>query len=418
MILLNRELRRLMDLYKARLNRSGDNRIDRIKNEQQRNFLKYLERTPNRKTIEIDNKEYHASILLKKDQQNNTDLHVLAPYGTPIKTGTLLRWENASWLVLYEVEPKKTSSFNGVIKKCNNILTWVDAHGIRRESPCYITGHSGTNLERRTSPSGRVNSNFVFPEYNANIDVILPNNLYTSALGNTAKFMLNKVAWELVNIDTLSSQDLVYVKLKQIFKSDVRDDEDNNLAGADRLGSWRVKIVDGARISLGISQTVPIEVLVYEKNNIVNKAQDLVWTVDKEEVVKINNKTITALATGTAKLRVALKNSPEVYDETEIVVEESPDLNVYYSLDGDSVIRQNQTKGYIVTKTVNGKEDTDVTFNFTLVDPNRITKGLKRTGKNSITIKAGSDKTGTVTLIARDDFWTEEIKISVDSMFA
>lgn len=418
MILLNRELRRLMDLYKARLNRSGDNRIDRIKNEQQRNFLKYLERTPNRKTIEIDNKEYHASILLKKDQQNNTDLHVLAPYGTPIKTGTLLRWENASWLVLYEVEPKKTSSFNGVIKKCNNILTWVDTHGIRRESPCYITGHSGTNLERKTSPSGRVNSNFAFPEYNANIDVILPNNLYTSALGNTAKFMLNKVAWELVNIDTLSSQDLVYVKLKQIFKSDVRDDEDNNLAGADRLGSWRVKIVDGARISLGISQTVPIEVLVYEKNNIVNKAQDLVWTVDKEEVVKINNKTITALATGTAKLRVALKNSPEVYDETEIVVEESPDLNVYYSLDGDSVIRQNQTKGYIVTKTVNGKEDTDVTFNFTLVDPNRITKGLKRTGKNSITIKAGSDKTGTVTLIARDDFWTEEIKISVDSMFA
>lgn len=281
MILSNKELRRLMDLYKARLNRSGDNRIDRIKNEQQRNFLKYLERTPNRKTIEIDNKEYHASILLKKDQQNNTDLHVLAPYGTPIKTGTLLRWENASWLVLYEVEPKKTSSFNGVIKKCNNMLTWVDTHGIRRESPCYITGHSGANLERKTSLSGSsTKSSFIFPNYNANIDIILPNNLYTSALGNTARFMLNKIAWELVNIDTLSSQDLVYVELKQIFKSDVRDDEDNNLAGADRLDSWRVKIVDGARISLGISQTVPIEVLVYEKNNIVNKAQDLVWTVD------------------------------------------------------------------------------------------------------------------------------------------
>ena len=89
MILSNKEMRSLMDLYNARLNRNGDNRIDRIKNEQQRNFSKYLERTPNRKTIMIEDKPYPASILLKKDQKNNTELHILAPYGTPIKTGTL-----------------------------------------------------------------------------------------------------------------------------------------------------------------------------------------------------------------------------------------------------------------------------------------------------------------------------------------
>lgn len=408
-----------MDLYKARLNRTGDNRIDRIKNEQQRNFLKYLERTPNRKTITIENNDYSAAILLKRDQKNNTDLHLLAPYGTPIKTGTLLQWNNASWIVLYEVEPKKTSSFNGVIKKCNNILSWVDTHGVKRESPCYITGYGGENFEQKASLSGwSSNSSFVFPNYNADIDILLPKNMYTAALKNATKFILNETSWMLVNNDSLSSQDLVYLKLKQALKSDVRDDVEGGLADSDRLNSWEIKIVDGEKISLELLEKVPIEAVIYEHGNIVKEPQELVWTVDKEEIIQIEDNAIKALSIGTVLLRIALKNSPEVYDEIQVVVEESPDLNIHYSVNGDSVIKQRETKEYVATRTVNGTEDVDATFRFSLDDPNKITRGLKRTGRNSVLVQGGSIKTGKVTLVVKDDFWTERIEISIESMFA
>lgn len=409
-----------MDLYAARINVHGTNRIDRIINEQQSNFEKYLSRTPNRKQFFIDGVGYYGSILLKKDEQNNTHLHLLAPFSVPLKTGTLLQWNNSYWIVLYEVEPKKTSSFNGVIKKCNHELKWIDKYGIERSTPCYISGYAGSDLQYKTSANGfGANSSFLFSSSNALLNVIVQANSETQILENEDRFVLNREAWILDNVDSISSNDLIYLQLKHVMRNKNDDDLDNSLANTDYLNSWSLKIVNGDEISLYPGDSVPIEVLLYELNDIVHTPVDLTWTVSDDSIIKLDGDTVKGLAAGEATLTVAISECEDVFDTLKIVVEESPQLNVYYSFDGDLTLKQGETKRYKVTKTVNGKVDELVKFKFKLEDPLKITYGLKRIDNSTVEIKAKTKVgTGHLKLIATDDLWTEVKDIYTESIFA
>lgn len=404
-----------MDVYSARLNLHGDNRIDRITNQQQKEFLRYLERSPNRKTITVDNVDYFASILLKKDAENVTHLQLLTPYDTPVKTGTILQWEGSNWIVLYEVKPKKTSSFNGVIKQCNNILKWVDSYGVPRGTPCFIEA-KGTDLEYSSSTTGMgSNSSIVFSKYNGTLNIIIPKNAFTSALKNETRFILNDLAWSLVNIDGLSSNDLVYLQLKHIMISETKDSLSLDLGNASNVDSWKVKIINGDKISLTQGEEVELKYLLYNQDNVVDDKEIACITSSNEEAVYLEGNIIKTKAIGEAIVKVYIKNAPEVYDEISISVKEVSDLNVFYTFDGNIDIYQNSTGTYKVTKTINGVVDNDVRFKFKLNDSKKITKGIKRLDNSSVSVMSGNDF-GSVELIATDDFWTGSLKININSM--
>lgn len=407
-----------LNRYKKRLQATGNSPKEKVEFEQRRNFKHYLDETPNRELIYIDDNEYEVSILSKKINQKETFLQILAPLTVPLHQGSVIFWNDSYWIITIGEEQYKQTHFRGELKKCNNILRWVDKYGAVKKVHCYISGNISGDLKYQTSSNGFGSTfSFSYASINGNIQIIVPMNEDTNNIKEEYQFILNNKKWNLTDIDDFSYEGIIGLLLKRAMKNPITDDLEESLADADRIGSWRIVIENGNNYSLYKNYEQELKINIYNNNNLVTiDKPKLGYYISNPDVIEFNNNTIKAIGNGSTTLEIFIEESPTIRATIEIEVTEKPIINYSYSLEGNSIIKEGGRKyKYTAYRMYNSEEDIGAVFNFSI--QNKTLAHVEVIDRNSCYVVTNNfRKYGKIILVATDGLNAQEKVIEIESL--
>lgn len=408
------------DIYKKKLNVYGDSVSEKVETEKRIIFEKYLNSSPNRRTVYIDDDYYEIIILTQKQTSSQATFKILVPLNVPIKQGTIIFWKERYWIVDIANVQKEQTYFSGTMNACNNIIRWVDKYGAIHEAHCYIKGNNtGGDLQYKTSSNGfGSNFSFTYASVNGKIQIVIPKNEYTKNIKEEYQFILNNKKWTLVEIDDFSYDGVIGLLLERAIKNPITDDIESGLADANRVGSWSIQVENGYKYSLYKGNEQDLTINVYNNGNIVeiNKPK-ISYKINNKNIISFNDNKIKAIENGKAEIEFYLEESPTIKATVFIEVEDSPVINYYYNFIGNDKIKEGGREyTYTAQRMYNGEEDVNAVFKFEINDIYSLVT-IKQIDKNNCIIKTNNrNKFGKIKLTVSDGFKTQEKIISVESL--
>lgn len=405
--------------YKQKIEITGTTPKERVEFKQRSDFERYLRKSPNREIIYIDEQSYEVVILSKKINQKESYLQILASLDVPLHQGIIIFWHDNFWLVTIAEEQKRQNHFKGELKKCNNILKWVDKYGAIKQTYCYIFGNIFGDLRYQTSTNGFGSTfSFSYASINGSIQIIIPLTEDTKNIKEEYQFILNNKKWNLTDIDDFSYEGLIGLLLKRAMKNPITDDLKEGLADADRVNSWKIIVENGNNYSLVKGYEQELEINLYNNDNLVTiDKPELEYYISDPNVIKFDGKKIKAIDNGKAILEICIKESPTIKTVVNIEVNNSPVINYHYNLTGNAFIKQGGRKyKYIASRMYNSEEDIEAIFNFSIKGLVTLAT-LEVIDRNSCyIITNNNNKYGKITLIADDGLTKQTKEIEIESL--
>lgn len=147
------------DRYTSRIQVRGKTQRDAALRQGRRWLNSYMATSPSCHRIVIDNEETEAIIL----DSDNLNIKTICMYpGEPLKNGSLVLWNDQSWLVT-EFDANNELYSRGVMQQCNYLLRWINVEGniierwsivedgtkLERISIYVIVWHTGNGMQKR-----------------------------------------------------------------------------------------------------------------------------------------------------------------------------------------------------------------------------------------------------------------------------
>lgn len=281
-----------------------------------------------------------------------------ASFGTP-SLGQMFLWQGSYWIGT-NTDNYQSLSKSLIVRRCNNILRWKDEYDNLIEEPCilsYVLKEPGDyTTSQMALTSGFVN---LFCQRNSNTNQIRENMRFLFGVagnraayrvyGNGRKTYLNSVTSD----ETSPSVSEFYMGAS--FINVITDDLENGVADAYR-NEYTVTILDGDIIQAA-DFTKTLSSVVKRNGGVM--ATDVTWTTDDENIVTVSSDgVIDCIAIGSAKIRCALSENTDVYDEITVYVSETvvDDFEVVITPD-NNIIYEGETQTFSCVLTNNGVED-------------------------------------------------------------
>ncbi len=328
-----------------------------------------------------DNLENDYKKVLFKDLDHSVNL------------GRTYRFDSNYWLTI-NVDKIKTLFQTVLVKRCNNVLRWIDeTTGALYEVPCSIGYLIKENRDYATAgsavvvPSGMVDCFF---QINSKTNKIKPNQRFL--FGNPSNWTAYRVEGGGINnfnnqqtLDNNSAA-LGRFSLAVDFANNETDDLVNGIANA--YDNEYVLTVAESAISGNATQTVQLRATVTLNGETVSR--NVTWASSNTAIATVNSSgLVTFVATGSCTITCSLENNSTVFDTTSVTVGASPVDNYQVVISPDkNYILEGQEQTWLVYLYKNNVQQVD-TFIFSL-DANTVPSAnytYTVLGNNSFKIK-------------------------------
>lgn len=224
--------------------------------------------------------------------------------------GTYYKWGDNYWLAYDSTTELETIS-NVKIRRCNNILKWIDDNGKLVEYPCILEYDL-------TSTKSQVTKNVTVT--NSHVVVIVQGNKNTHKLIKNQRFLLNKVPYRFEAINNYMQSDYVTENVPLLFmdlyicQGEPDDDLINNIANAINL--YDIKIEQKSfKQEIGFKNRLNAIVTM----NGFKVDREVKWVSSNNDIVKINKDgTYEILDNGNVKIKANILGNDDMYDEINI----------------------------------------------------------------------------------------------------
>lgn len=305
-----------------------------------------------------DNVEDDYKKILFKELNHSVDL------------GRLYRFDSNFWLTI-NVDKIKTLFQTVVVKRCNNVLRWLDEEtGALYEVPCSIGYLIKENRDYATAgsavvvPSGMVDCYF---QINSKTNKIKPNQRFL--FGNPSNWTAYRV--EGGGINNFNNQEtfdnnsaaLGRFSLAVDFVNKQTDDLVNGIANA--YDNQYVVTLDQSSISGNATQTIQLRASVTLNGESV--VRTLIWSSNNTSIATVNSSgLVTLVSAGSCIITCSLSNNSSVYDTTSVTVGVSPVDNYQVVVSPDkNYILEGQEQTWLIYLYKNNVQQAD-TFSFSL----------------------------------------------------
>lgn len=311
----------------------------------------------------------------------------------PVYIGRFYKFDSNYWITI-NVDKIKTSTAEIAVKRCNNVLKWIDINGAYHESPCSIDMKILENRNYSTAgsslvlPSGVIE---VITQLNNETNLITPNQRFL--FGNPGNWVVYKVQGGGVNnfnnISTYDNNSVGLLRLTMVVDSLNLDNDDlvNGIAEYYQL-NYSIEI-DGS-ISGNIGKNFSLHPKVKLNNEIVDR--DVEYIIENELVASISGNTLSLLNRGSTNIRCQLLDNKFIYVDFSVTVTDDPvieyDIRISPSI---NYIYEDETQIFTIGLYKNNVLSSDV-FSFTVI-PNGVPSAnyvFTTLGSNSFSIKNNS----------------------------
>ena len=259
----------------------------------------------------------------------------------PLETGSMIQYQSHTWLIISQVQNNNDADskiYRARIRKCNNVLT-LNVSGILHTVTCIVTDKISLNIDSTTYISTLDTEIYILIQNNSLNNNIKLNNIYK--IGN-----LN---YKVVNIDDISKQGLLYIKLDFTVEAQV-------------LPNYSIEILNGEIATTNIESPVQLDIQIKNGETIFTDPLPVVCVSNNELVATVDSLGyVTPVSVGSCVISVSLEHDASINDSISLTVDEVPVLdNFTYTITANTTpiteVKSGQTKTYTAHKFNNGVE--------------------------------------------------------------
>lgn len=208
-----------------------------------------------------------------------------------------------------------------VIRRCNNLLRWIDAFGNKIQEPCVleykIMSNGNDNNSNIITPDGYIN---VTAQYNNKTKLIPSNKRFLFGNPRVAYKIRGGGINNFLNQNTFDDDSIQLIKLTMNYdpSNNATDDIENGYADAYQ-NNYTISIDQGTTLEQNVGYNSSLSATVKLNGNVVNDIP-LVWESSDPTVVQINqsNGSFILNAVGSSIITCSMFNNPLV--KAEIVI--------------------------------------------------------------------------------------------------
>lgn len=289
----------------------------------------------------------------------------------PTSLGWLYYFDDNFWIVI-NTERTKTLTSTATVKRCNNMLRWIDSDGGKYSVPFTMADYLiRENRNYSTAGSALVNPSGIIEiatQFNDKTNKIRPNQRFL--LGNPNNWTAYRVqGGGINNLNLLKTTDNMSAGLMKLTLAvDYANDDNDDLVNgyADVLQDVYVVLVEnGYSITGNISETQQLN--VYATLNGVYVSRSFEYLSSDETVVTVSSTGLLSfISAGTAIVRVNLLNNDGVYKDISVTVSAVPVTEYRISITPDkNYILQGESCTF-TTKLLQNSSETATTFTFSV----------------------------------------------------
>ncbi|MCD3240824.1 hypothetical protein G8T75_12740 [Clostridium botulinum D/C] len=303
--------------------------------------------------------------------------YMFAEHGE-INQGDTIDGLNQTWLIINEGE-----NYNNIYDKCvvaRASIIKIFINDKLHEIPCIIEtfNQSVDDGKYMSLPIG-------------SIKLTIPLNEFTKNITYNNRFIKMDNAWEVVGF-TSEHKGLKYLYCKKTQFANT-DDKENEIANAkDNIHTYKLNIINKSPILINTTDKfIKIEIEAIDNNKKVEKPV-LIYSIDKENIAKIEDNKIIPIQNGTCKLTIKYENIEKSID-IHIIEQQTNHFTV--KIAGNEQLAWGRKATYKVTLK-NNEHEYKEKVEFTLVD-----KETKKATKLAKIIKQDNAE-GTCTIQANN----------------
>ncbi|OOB75108.1 hypothetical protein AXF41_10050 [Clostridium haemolyticum] len=321
-----------------------------------------------------------------------------------LEQGDVIEFDKNKYIVISDKENINNIYYRYIIRKLyKNIKMWIDDK--LEEFPVFVeTGNNVTQEDKYMSlPIGT-------------IKLILQENEKTDKINYKNRFITMDNVYKVIGF-TSEYKGLKYIYAEKTQFADT-DDKENEIANAkDNIHTYKLNIINKSPILINtIDKFVKIEVEAIDNNKKVEKPI-LKYSIDKENIAKIEDDKIIPIQNGTCKLTIEYEG---IQKSIDIHIIEQQTTHVTIKIEGNEQLAWGRKATYKVTLK-NNEHEYKEKVEFTLVDketkkPTKLAKIIKQdNAEGTCTIQANHNQDeGTVILqikTATGEIQEKEIEI-------
>lgn len=221
------------NIYRQKLEHKGENLSHKAVSRGKQEFERYLATTPTRQSLKLlepplynDGELFYASIQGPSSQNVVADRYeknILGSLNDNLKIGDIFQWKDENWIILTQERLSIPTHFKGKIRVCNHFLKW-NVQGDIYKVPGHIITSRAFALDEGQK------AGLLFDEQGMVVQAVVPQNEITNTINRYHRFILKNKAWKVVNIDCLSVDKLIFIRLEEDQIDRARDDLENGIA--------------------------------------------------------------------------------------------------------------------------------------------------------------------------------------------
>jgi hypothetical protein len=212
-------------VYQKKLNYTGENLQEKAVSRGIKEFERYLAITPTRQEVLRNNDCLYVSI--QKSQQtavgDRYEKDILGKIEDKWSVGDIFDWADEKWIIISQNRLTVPNHFKGKIRLCNRYLKW-NYNGEIYQSPGHIITSRAFAIEEGQK------ANITWEEGSMVVLATLPSNSQTNTINRYSRFIINNKAWRVVNTDSLSVDNLLFIRLEEDQINLAKDDLENEIA--------------------------------------------------------------------------------------------------------------------------------------------------------------------------------------------
>jgi len=212
-------------VYQKQLDYAGENLQGKAVTRGIKEFERYLTTAPTRQEVLKNDEPLYVSIQRSHQTLvgDRYEKDLLARLEDNLQIGDILEWSDEKWIILTQNRLAIPSHFKGKIRLCNYYLKW-NYSGIIYETPGHIITSRAFALEEGQK------AGLTWEEGAMVVLAIVPSNEETNTINRYTRFILKNKAWRVVSTDTLSVDNLLFIRLEEDQINLATDDLENNIA--------------------------------------------------------------------------------------------------------------------------------------------------------------------------------------------
>lgn len=322
------------DVYLKRINRFGTSLQERILNKKEYDFHYFVDRSPNRVAVYIQDYKFEGVLQTKTYDEIETIDYFLTYKSIYIPNGSVLKVQDIKdkniysyWIIVAKDNFVSAGYNRYTVIRLDREIRWITDEGYLFKTLAHITGSGSGGTNKRLNSSIKLMDSVIFKP-NQVLTLVVPDH---ENIKRGVRIHIGDQVWKISGYDNVTNEGVSYITLEQDYHDEQLDDTihvtpeppyEEGIAGGMRLERWafdsnlKETYEDGKAVinlTLGEPVAVDFRASYFEKTS----QAPLEIKVTDKTMLRYNRETreLTGLKKGTTSLKVMLQDYPDISQE-------------------------------------------------------------------------------------------------------